>query len=99
MSYNSPCLVQYIMKMTYIFVLIMYLTLDRRDYTFLLVLNQMLPVFGQERLDIVDVEGLCLDLSLGEILCDVVRFETPDSQFSQLLQRELKEKITSCMEL
>ena len=54
--------------------------------------ESVLAVFGQEWLDIVDVECLGLDLSLGEILSDVVRFETLDSQLNQLLQGELKEE-------
>jgi hypothetical protein len=58
------------------------------DYT-----GPVLPVgLGHERSDIADVEGFCLDLALREVLCDVIRFETLDSQLSQLLQGQLKEE-------
>ena len=59
--------------------------------------ESVLPVSGPEWFDVVDVECLSLDLSLGEILGDVVRFETLDSQLNQLLQGELKEKRASCI--
>ena len=45
------------------------------------LVRSMLPEFRQEWLDLIDVECLCLHLSFGEILSDVVWFEALDSQF------------------